>query len=99
MNKKDMIDNFGFDRKTLNNWENGAKPQRSFLYKVLEALPMEFLEIIRKREALKDESEKLLKDLVMVEEATKGLSLGDPRDMLEFLDRVQKFNDKSSKDE
>lgn len=44
MIKKEMIDNFGFDRKTLNNWENSEKPQRKLLYEVLKRLPLSFVE-------------------------------------------------------
>ena len=43
-----MIDNFGFDRKTLNNWENGAKEKRKLLYEVLKRLPLNFIVDVKK---------------------------------------------------
>ena len=61
MNKKEMIENFGFDRKTLNNWENGAKEKRKLLYETLKALPIEFVENIKKLEEDKKSNEELLK--------------------------------------
>jgi len=60
MNKKEMIDNFGFDRKTLNNWENGIKEKRKVLYKVLKSLPVEYVEKVQK---LIEEEEKLKESL------------------------------------
>jgi len=60
MIKKEMIENFGIDRKTLNNWENNKENKRYVLYRVLEELPVEFVENIKKREKEKLENEKLL---------------------------------------
>jgi len=60
MNKKEMIDNFGFDRKTLNNWENGEKPKRALLYRTLEALPFAFVENVEKQMSDAKNNEKLL---------------------------------------
>lgn len=56
-----MIDSFGFDRSTLNNWENGKIPQRKLLYDVLEALPIEFVENIKKIEVDKKKNLENLK--------------------------------------
>lgn len=56
-----MIDNFGLDRKTLNNWENDANSKRHLLYRTLEALPSEFVENIKKQLDDKKANEKLLK--------------------------------------
>ncbi len=61
MIKKEMIDNFGLDRKTLNNWENDANSKRHLLYRTLEALPSEFVENIKKQLGDKKANEKLLK--------------------------------------
>lgn len=61
MIKKEMIDNFGLDRKTLNNWENDANSKRHLLYRTLEALPSEFVENIKKQLDDKKANEKLLK--------------------------------------
>jgi len=58
--KKEMIDNFGITRKTLNNWENERNSKRYILYKTLEALPNEFVENIKKQIQEKEENEKLL---------------------------------------
>ncbi len=58
MNKKEMIDNFGFNRKTLNNWENGIKEKRRLLYEVLKRLPSEFIIDVKKH----IENEDKLKD-------------------------------------
>ena len=60
MIKKDMIDNFGFDRKTLNNWESGEKPQRKLLYEVLKSLPLEYVENVKKQQEEKKSNEALL---------------------------------------
>lgn len=49
MIKKEMIDNFGFDRKTLNNWENSKKGKRKLLYEVLKRLPLSFVEETKKQ--------------------------------------------------
>lgn len=62
MIKKEMIENFGLDRKTLNNWENNPDIQRHILYKTLEALPIEFVENVKKQLEDKKENEKLLKN-------------------------------------
>ena len=63
MIKKEMIENFGITRKTLNNWENDKGSKRYILYKTLEAIPAEFVENVKRREEEKLEGEKLLKDL------------------------------------
>lgn len=60
MIKKEMIDNFGIDRKTLNNWENEKEKKRYVLYKTLEALPMEYVENVRKQLKEQEENDKLL---------------------------------------
>ena len=44
-----MIENFGVTRKTLNNWENDKTSKRYILYKTLEALPVEYVENVRKQ--------------------------------------------------
>jgi type VI protein secretion system component Hcp len=42
MIKQQMIDNFGMNRKTLENWErNRQGEKRQFLYYVLKNLPIE----------------------------------------------------------
>ena len=61
MIKKEMINNFGLDRKTLNNWENDPNSKRHLLYKILEALPSEFVENIKKQMDDKIANEELLK--------------------------------------
>ena len=61
MIKKEMIDNFGMNRKTLNNWENDPENARHLLYKTLEALPLEFVENIKKQLEEKKANEELLK--------------------------------------
>ena len=48
MIKKEMIEYFGLDRKTLNNWENEKDKKRFVLYKTLEALPVEYVENVIK---------------------------------------------------
>jgi len=55
MIKKEIIDNFGLTRKTLNNWENDTDSKRYVLYKMLEALPVEYVEGIKRK--LKEEKE------------------------------------------
>ena len=60
MIKKEMIDNFGIDRKTLNNWENNKNKKRYILYKTLEALPIDFVNNVKKQEEEKVKNEKLL---------------------------------------
>ncbi len=55
-----MIDNFGIDRKTLNNWENNPESKRYLLYRTLEALPVDFVENIKKQEEDKQKNKKLL---------------------------------------
>jgi len=60
MIKKEMIENFGIDRKTLNNWENNKNKKRYILYKTLEALPVYFVENIKKQEEDKEKNEALL---------------------------------------
>ena len=60
MIKKEMIDNFGIDRKTLNNWENNIDSKRHILYRTLEALPAEYVENIKQQIKDKQDNEKLL---------------------------------------
>ena len=60
MIKKDMIENFGITRKTLNNWENDKTSKRYILYKTLESLPLEYLNNLQKQIKEKNENEKLL---------------------------------------
>jgi len=60
MIKKEMIDNFGYDRKTLDLWEKGAKEKRKLLYDVLEMLPIEFVDNIKLIEAAKKKNLELL---------------------------------------
>ena len=55
MIKKEMIENFGITRKTLNNWENDKRSKRYILYKTLEALPLEYVEGIKTK--IKEEEE------------------------------------------
>ena len=62
MIKKEMIENFGIDRKTLNNWENHKDKKRYVLYKTLEALPVDFVKNVKKQEKDKQRNEELLKD-------------------------------------
>lgn len=47
MIKKEMIENFGLTRKTLNNWENDTNSKRYILYKTLEALPVDYIEGVK----------------------------------------------------
>lgn len=56
-----MIENFGLDRKTLNNWENDPSTKRYVLYRTLEAIPAEFVENIKKQIKEKEANELLLK--------------------------------------
>ena len=58
-----MIENFGIDRKTLNNWENDKDKKRYLLYRTLEALPNEYVENIKKQIKERADNEKLLNDL------------------------------------
>ncbi len=60
MIKKDMIENFGVTRKTLNNWENEKNSKRYILYKTLEALPVEYVENVQKQIKEQEENDKLL---------------------------------------
>ena len=60
MIKKEMIENFGITRKTLNNWENDKNTPRYILYKTLEALPVNFVENVKKQEEDKQRNEELL---------------------------------------
>ena len=60
MIKKEIIENFGLDRKTLNNWENNVDSKRHILYRTLEALPTEFVENIKQQIADKKSNEELL---------------------------------------
>jgi len=56
MIKKEMIENFGITRKTLNNWENDKNTKRYLLYKTLEALPAEYVENVKKQIKEKEEN-------------------------------------------
>ena len=56
-----MIENFGMNRTTLNNWERDTSNARHLLYKTLEALPLEFVENIKKQLKEQKENENLLK--------------------------------------
>jgi len=60
MIKKEMIEHFGVTRKTLNNWENDKKTKRYMLYKTLEALPVEYVENIKKKLEEEEENNRLL---------------------------------------
>ncbi|EIF51389.1 hypothetical protein [Sulfurovum sp. AR] len=60
MIKKEMIENFGVTRKTLNNWQNDKNSQRYILYRTLEALPLEYVENIKKLIQEEKENYKLL---------------------------------------
>ena len=60
MIKKEMIENFGVTRKTLNNWENDKDSKRYILYKTLEALPVEYVENVQKQIKEQEENDKLL---------------------------------------
>jgi len=60
MIKKEIIEIFGLDRKTLNNWENNVDSKRHILYRTLEALPTEFVENIKQQIADKKSNEELL---------------------------------------
>lgn len=62
MIKKEMIDHFGIDRKTLNNWENNKELKRYLLYKTLEALPVEYVENVKKQIKEQEENDKLLEN-------------------------------------
>lgn len=55
-----MIEHFGIDRKTLNNWENNKELKRYLLYKTLEALPVEYVENVKKQIKEQEENDKLL---------------------------------------
>jgi hypothetical protein len=63
MNKKEMINNFGFDRKTLNNWENGIKEKRKLLYEVLKRLPSEFVLDVKQQIENEEKLKESLKDI------------------------------------
>ncbi len=60
MIKKEIIENFGFTRKTLNNWENDKDSRRYILYKTLEALPAEYVDNIKKQIEEQKKNDKLL---------------------------------------
>jgi len=59
MIKKEIIDNFGFDRSTLDNWEKGTKEKRKLLFETLKALPIEFVDNIK--EEIKAQEQKDIK--------------------------------------
>ena len=61
MIKKEMIEYFGLDRKTLNNWENEKDKKRFVLYKTLEALPVEYVENVIKMIRDFEENNRMLK--------------------------------------
>ena len=63
MIKKEMIENFGIDRKTLNNWENNPESKRYLLYRTLEALPVEYVENVQKQIKEQEENDRLLEKL------------------------------------
>ncbi len=65
MIKKEMIDFFGIDRKTLNNWENNKENKRYLLYKTLEALPAEYVENIKRQ--IKEQEEEKRKNNALLE--------------------------------
>jgi type VI protein secretion system component Hcp len=57
MIKQEIINQFKFDRKTLNNWENGKQgKERQFLYYVLEQMKIEDIQ------KLKEDLKKTLKE-------------------------------------
>ena len=60
MIKKDMINYFGITRKTFDNWENDKTSLRYVLYKTLEALPVEYVENIKKQIDDAEKNNKLL---------------------------------------
>lgn len=60
MIKKEMIENFGITRKTLNNWENDKLSKRYILYKTLEALPVEYVGNVKKQIQEQNDNDKLL---------------------------------------
>jgi transcriptional regulator with XRE-family HTH domain len=62
MIKKEMIENFGVTRKTLNNWENDKESRRYILYKTLEALPVEYVDNVKKQIKEQEENDRLLKE-------------------------------------
>lgn len=55
-----MIENFGITRKTLNNWENDRDSQRYVLYRTLEALPVEYVDNVKKQIKEQEDNDKLL---------------------------------------
>lgn len=57
-----MIEHFGVTRKTLNNWENDQKTKRYILYRTLEALPVEYVENIKKKLEEEEENNRLLEE-------------------------------------
>ncbi len=62
MIKKEMIENFGITRKTLNNWENDKNSQRYILYKTLEALPVAYVDNVIKQVKEQEENDRLLEN-------------------------------------
>ena len=58
-----MINNFGFDRKTLNNWENGIKEKRKLLYEVLKRLPDDFVKDVKQQIENEEKLKESLKDI------------------------------------
>ena len=62
MIKKEMIENFGVTRKTLNNWENDKESRRYILYKTLEALPVEYVVNVQKQIKEQEDNDRLLEE-------------------------------------
>ena len=60
MTKKEIIEKFGFSRKTLNNWENDKTNPRYLLYRTLESLPSEYVINIKRQIEEKEEISRLL---------------------------------------
>jgi hypothetical protein len=57
MIKKDMIEFFGMNRATLNNWENQKQGEkREFLYFFLENIPKEYVQKLKESFDIKKNS-------------------------------------------
>jgi hypothetical protein len=57
MIKKDMIEFFGMNRVTLNNWENQKQGEkREFLYFFLENIPKEYVQKLKESFDIKKNS-------------------------------------------
>ncbi len=60
MNKKQIIEHFGFDRSTLNNWEK-TDSKRHLLFLTLTALPNSFVKtVISQNEEMKETEKRLV---------------------------------------